>query len=160
MSADMLIRFEEVPAASQPIEGKDIEVQSWSHGFAQPASPTRSTAGRGTIEQASHQNLTITKSMDDSSTAILRACWSGQQFGKAILRCYRGDGAGGRHEYLSVTMQHVIISNYSISGGPGDAPLENIALDYGTIQYSYNDQKQGKTAAAPATHDLVNQKVT
>ncbi len=48
-------------------------------------------------------------------------------------------------------MQHVVIANYSVSGGPGDMPVENVSLDYGIIQYNYMDQK--------ASHDLEQRKV-
>jgi type VI secretion system secreted protein Hcp len=40
-----------------------------------------------------------------------------------------------------------VISNYSISGGPGDVPVENVSLDYGIIQYSYKPQKQESASA-------------
>ena len=114
----------------------------------QPTSPTRSTAGSGTVEQATHQNLTFTKYLDASTNELLKACWSGKQFQKATLTCYRADGAADNKpvEYLKIEMQHVIIANYSVSGGPGDIPVENVSLDYGVIQYSYKDQK--------AMHDL------
>ncbi len=44
------------PAAARRHEHvrSEIEVLSWNHGFSQPTSPTRSTAGAGTVEQANH----------------------------------------------------------------------------------------------------------
>jgi type VI protein secretion system component Hcp len=45
-------------------------------------------------------------------------------------------------EYLTVAMEHVIISNYTVSGGPGDIPVENVSLDYGTVRYDYKEHKQ------------------
>ena len=45
----------------------------------------------------------------------------------------------------------MIIANYSVSGGPGDIPVENVSLDYGIIQYNYKDRK--------ASHDLEQRKV-
>ena len=50
-------------------------------------------------------------------------------------------------------MEHVIIANYSVSGGPGDLPVENLALDYGIIQYSYIPQKAAD-GTAQAKHNL------
>jgi type VI protein secretion system component Hcp len=49
-------------------------------------------------------------------------------------------------------MQHVVILNYSVSGGPGDIPVENVSLDYGTVQYTYIDQKHGDSVSTQ--HDL------
>jgi type VI secretion system secreted protein Hcp len=145
----MYLKFIEPNVPSQG----EIEVLSWNHGFAQPTSPTRSAAGSGTVEQATHQNLTFTKYLDATTNELLKACWSGKQFQKATLTCYRADGAADNKpvEYLRIEMQHVIISNYSISGGPGDIPVENVSLDYGIIQYNYKEQK--------TMHDLEQRKV-
>jgi type VI secretion system secreted protein Hcp len=156
MAINMFIKFEE-PA----IEGgstaaghsKEIEVLSWNHGFTQPTSPTRSAAGGGTVEQANHSNFTFTKHLDASTNDLLKTCWSGKQIGKATLSCYRSDGAHDSQPilYLQVVMQHVIISNFSVSGGPGDIPVENVSLDYGIVEYTYKQQKQ---ADESAMHDL------
>ncbi len=156
MSTNMYIRFEE-PAvqgtSTAPAHEKEIEVLSWSHGFTQPTSPTRSTAGTGTVERPNHANLTFSKYLDQSSSELLKLCWSGKQFGKVTIRCYRADGSGDHNpvEYLKVTMQHVVISNLSIAGGAGDVPVENVSLDYGVIEYTYTDQKHGDSSAK---HDL------
>ena len=94
---------------------------------------------------ATHQNLTFTKYLDRSTNELLKYSWSGKQIGKATLSCYRPDGTRQQPVISHAScMQHVIISNYSISGGPGDIPVENISLDYGIISYTYVDQKHGE----------------
>jgi type VI secretion system secreted protein Hcp len=157
MATNMYIKFEDpsiTGTSDAPGHAGEIEVLSWSHGFVQPTSPTRSTAGGGTVEQATHQNFTFTKYLDRSTNEILKYSWSGKQIGKATLHCFRSDAPSGINpvEYLTVTMEHVIISNYSVSGGPGDIPVENVSLDYGTVQYTYIDQKRGDSASIQ--HDL------
>ncbi len=156
----MYLRFEnpEVSGASTAAGHQgEIEVLSWSHGFAQPTSPTRGSAAGGTVEQASHANLSFTKYLDRTTNELLKACWSGKQFGKATLTCFRSDGTSGNRpvQYLEVVMEHVIISNYSVSGGPGDVPVENISLDYGIVQYHYKDQN-----TTAARHDLEQRKIS
>src|SRR5947208_11636983 len=122
MASNMYIKFEE-PAidASSTASGdeKEIEILSWSHGFAQPTSPTRSSAGSGTVEQANHSNLTFTKYLDTATSTLLKYCWAGKQIGKATISCWRSDGAADNKpvKYLEVAMQHVVIANYSVSGG-------------------------------------------
>jgi type VI secretion system secreted protein Hcp len=158
----MYLKFED-PAVegSSTAEGhaKEIEVLSWNHGFVQPTSPTRSSAGSGTVEQATHQNFSFTKYLDTATDSLLKYCWSGKQFKTATLSCFRSDGAKDNKpvEYLKVIMEHVVLSNYSVSGGPGDIPVENVSLDYGIVQYNYIDQKHADGAAdsnKPAKHDL------
>jgi type VI secretion system secreted protein Hcp len=159
MATNMYLKFE-APAVSgssvDPGHAGEIEVLSWSHGFVQPTSPTRGTAGSGTVEQATHQNLTFTKYLDKATNELLKACWSGKEFGKVTLRCYRAEGAADQKpvEYLSVVMEHVMISNYSVSGGPGDIPVENVSLDYGIVTYHYKEQKSSDSNMRPVKHNL------
>jgi type VI secretion system secreted protein Hcp len=162
MATNMYLKFED-PAieASSTASGheKDIEILSWSHGFVQPTSATRSFAGSATVEQATHQNLSFTKYLDTATNALLKYCWAGKQIGKATISCFRSDGATDNKpvKYLEIAMQHVVISNYSVSGGPSDIPVENVSLDYGIVQYTYLDQKKADGTAdsnLPATHDL------
>ena len=155
MPSNMFIRFEgpTIPGTSRlPGHESDIEILSWSHGFVQPGA-------RSTAEQATHQNFSLTKYLDTSSNELLRMSWSGKQFLKATVTCYReGSSPGGAAtKYLEIDMQHVVISNYSISGGPGDIPVENISLDYGIVEYKYTPA-HGESSSA--RHDLQNHEVS
>ena len=161
MATSMFIKFDMpsiVGSSQAPDHAGEIEVLSWSHGFVQPTSPTRGSAASGGMEQATHQNFTFTKYLDASTDDLLKHCWSGKQFGKVTLTCYRADGSDHNKtvEYLGVVMEHVVISNYSISGGPGDIPVENVSLDYGIIQYNYKEQRQGSSpdTKQSAKHNL------
>lgn len=167
MEANMYLKFEE-PAiegtSTAPGHAKEIEVLSWSHGFTQPTSPTRSSAGGGSAAQANHSSLSFTKYIDAASNELLKYCWGGQQIGKATLTCLRSSGAAGDKpvEYLRVALQHVIISDYRVSGGVGDVPTENVSLDYRTVQYtftgpSHSDGSPG--ANTTATHNLETGKI-
>jgi type VI secretion system secreted protein Hcp len=164
MSSNMYLKFEE-PAvdgsSTDPGHEREIEVLSWSHGFAQPTSGRRDFAA-DSVELATHQNLTFTKYLDIATNALLRLTWSGKQIGKATLTCYRSDGPSGKPvRYLEIVMQHVVIANYSVSGGPGNIPVENVSLDYGIVRYNYEEQKRvdGAADAKPPTHNLVTKKV-
>jgi type VI secretion system secreted protein Hcp len=144
MATNMYVRFEDPDIRGTSKEAgheHDIEILSWSHGFAQPTSPTRSSGG---VEQATHQNLAFTKYLDGATNELLKYCWGGKMFAKVTLICFRSDGARDDKpvEYLRVTMEHVLISNYAVSGGPGDIPVENVSLDYGIVKYQYKEQTQ------------------
>lgn len=158
MATNMYLTFEDpsisIRGASQaPGHEGEIEVLSWTQSFEQPTSPTR-----GGVEIATHSNFTFTKYIDASTNDLLKCCWAGKQIKKATLTCYRADGATDNKpiEYLRVVMEHVVISNYHISGGPGDIPVESVALDYGIIQYIYKSQKQENASkkVLSAKHNL------
>ncbi len=168
MASNMYLKFE-TPA----IEGSsttenhagEIEVLSWNHGFNQPTSPVRSNSGAGTVEQANHQNFTFSKYVDAATDDLLKMCWTGKQIDKATMTCYRADGAEDNVavDYLKVEMQHIVVSNYSVSGGPGDIPVENISLDYGIVKYIYKPQMSVDGTGGDKVeiqHDLETRKVS
>lgn len=167
MATNMYIKFEGPAIEGGSTAGehaKEIELLSWNHGFSQPTSPTRSTAGSGTVEQANHQNFSFSKYIDSATDDLLKMCWTGNQIDKATVTCYRSDGADDNKtvKYLDISMQHVVVSNYSISGGPGDVPVENISLDYGIVTYTYLPQKKDSGDAGssqPIKHDLEARKI-
>ena len=140
-----------------------IQVLSWSHSFNQPTSPTRSSAGSGTVEQANHADFSITKYIDSSTDDILKACWTGKQIATGVFTGYRADGTGNGVNYLEIDFTNVVVSNYSISGGTGDMPVETVTLSYSKVTYTYIPQKQADGtggAAQPVTHDLAAQSVS
>jgi type VI secretion system secreted protein Hcp len=104
--------------STDPGHQGEIEVLSWSHGFVQPA-----PIGQ---PQTSHSRLSLTKYLDVATNTLQKYSWSGKQIGKATITCFRSDGASGNQSMmcLTIVLEHVI--NYSISGGPGDIPVENI----------------------------------
>lgn len=71
--------------------------------------------------------------LDSATDDLLKNCWSGRQFAKVTVSCYRSDGATDNKpvKYLTVVLQNVVISNFSVNGGAGDVPVENVSLDYG-----------------------------
>ena len=164
MATNMYIEFQEpkiIGDATDERHKDAIEMLSWSHGFSQATSPTRASGGAGTVEQASHQNFSFTKYTDCSTDDLLKQCWTGNQFTKAIVHIYRSSGDNKATKYLEITMEEVVIANFSVSGGAGDMPVENVSLDYGKVSYKYTPLKKDGTAggAEPVSHDLMLRKV-
>ncbi len=141
---------------------KELQILSWSHSFNQPTSPTRSSAGGGTVEQANHSDFTITKYIDAATDDLLKMCWSGKQIGKGTFTAYRADGDNTAVCYLMIEMEKIIVSNISFGGGTGDLPTETVALAYGKVTYTYKPQKVAdgtSDGAQPVHHDLIAQEV-
>ncbi len=140
-----------------------IEIMSWNHSFNQPTSPIRSSAGGGTVERANHSDFGFSKYVDSATDDLLKMLWTGMHIPTATVECFRSDGATGNAvKYLVVDMEQVVVSNYSISAGQGDVPVENISLSYAKVKYTYQPQKEeGGTAegAQPISHDLMKNEV-
>ena len=140
-----------------------IQVLSWSHSFNQPTSPTRTSGGSGTVEQANHADFSFTKYTDAATDDLLKACWSGKQIETATFSAYRSDGNDAAIKYLEVAMTGVIVSNFSIGGGTGDIPTETVTLSYNSVSYNYIQQKSADGTANGSQkikHDLLLQKVS
>ncbi len=142
---------------------KEIEVLSWSHGFAQPTSSVRASSG-ATVERAHHGDLSVTKYLDSATDDLLKVIWTGKQIKEITISCYRADGDDSNKpvDYLVIKMEEVILSNYSVSGGAGDLPIENLSLNYGKVTYTYKPQKESDGTAGsaqPISCDLVTGKV-
>ena len=159
MPSNMYLKIESPNVNGETTDAKhknQIEIQSFSHGTTQTASPTRSTSGGRTVERAHHSDFMVTKYVDSASTALMKNHWRGQHFAKMTLTCYR-DGGNTPVEYLKILMEDVIISSMTVNGGAGDLPYENISLSYGKITYTYEPQDEHKGTAGgamPASHDL------
>jgi type VI secretion system secreted protein Hcp len=141
----------------------ELQILSWSHSFNQPTSPTRSSAGAGTVEQANHADFVVTKYLDSATDDLLKACWSGKQIGKGTFTAYRADGDNKPVKYLTVEMTDIIVSNVSFGGGAGDIATETVALAYGKVTYTYIPQKLSDGTgggAQPVSHDLMKQEVS
>jgi type VI secretion system secreted protein Hcp len=141
----------------------ELQILSWSHSFNQPTSPTRSSAGAGTVEQANHADFTVTKYLDSATDDLLKACWSGKQIGKGTFTAYRADGDNKPVKYLTVEMTDIIVSNVSFGGGAGDIATETVSLAYGKVTYTYIPQKLADGTgggAQPVSHDLMKQEVS
>jgi type VI secretion system secreted protein Hcp len=165
MAGNMFIKFEEpgiegeVTASSHTNE---VQVLSWSHSFNQPTSPTRSSAGGGTVEQANHSDFSFSKYTDSSTDDLLKMCWTGKQIGKATFCAYRANGDNTPVKYLEIAMSNVVVSNLSVGGGTGDIPVETINLSYGKVQYSYIPQKEADgtgDGVQPVSHNLMTQEI-
>lgn len=165
MAGNMFLQMETPTVKGESSDSQhtdQIQVLSWSHSFNQPTSPTRSSAGAGTVEQANHSDFTFTKYTDAATDDLLKLCWQGNQVGKCTFFAYRADGDNAPVLYLKVEMEDCIVSNVSIGGGTGDIPTETLSLAYATVTYTYKPQKKSDGTAdgdQPVKHDLMKQQV-
>jgi type VI secretion system secreted protein Hcp len=141
---------------------KKIEVVSWSHGFSQPTTAATKSTDQQATSRANHSDLSFTKFFDNASDDILKACWTGAQAKTAIFQCFRSSGAddtGASTLYLQITLEDLILSHYSISGGGDELPIENVTLNYTKCEYQFIpvDFETGKAEAGKkvaVSHDL------
>ena len=163
MSTNMFLKFKDIDGEAEDEKHAGwIEILSWGHSFEQPVTPYRPSTG-STLEKCKHELITVAKYIDKASAAILKAIWSGKQIDDATIECFRADGDNVPVKYLKILMTDVVISTFSISGGEGDIPQEELGLSYGEITYEYTPQDKllGTPGSAMlAKHNLVKNVVS
>jgi type VI secretion system secreted protein Hcp len=121
----------------------EIEVRSWSWGLSQ-AGAMHQAGSRG-VGKASVQDLRLIKQVDAATPGLVQACLSGTQFQKATLVCLRAGGDGRGIPYVTIVMQRVLITALDDAGG-GEAPLENLSLNFAEVILRYTRQNADGSA--------------
>jgi type VI secretion system secreted protein Hcp len=137
MSADMFLKIEGIDGEStDDAHDKWIEVLSYSLGVSQPVSGVSATGGR-TGGRADFQDLTITKTIDNSTPDLNIKCASGEHVPKIELELCLA--TGDKHTFMKYTLEDCIVTSISPGGSTGGEtkPLENVSFAYGKIKWEY-----------------------
>ena len=164
MGFDAYLQIDGIKGESQEDKHKDwIEVLSYSHKIDQPMSATRSASGGATTGASQHGDIVITKFVDMASPKLHDAVSTGKHFKKAVLDLCRQSG-GSKVTYLTITMEQLAVSSVASDGdgkGEHELPVETVALNYGTIEWKYTQQKREDGTPGgnvTAKYDLVKAK--
>ena len=155
MAFDAFLNIDGVPGESTDDKHKGwIEVLSFQHGESQPSSATASSAGGGTTERVTVEDLTITKHIDKASAKLHELCCNGKHVATVTLQLCRA--GGDKVQYMEVKMEQVVISamhaqglnagaaaGTTTKGGNADnLPTESVSFNFGKIKWTYTQQKR------------------
>ena len=147
MAVDMFLKLDaKVKGESQDESHKDeIDVLAWSWGMSQSGSfHVGSGGGAG---KASFLDISVTKWIDKSSTALMLYTAQGKQFPEATLTVRKAGEAP--LEYLIITRKKVMVTSVSTGGSGGEDRLtENISLNFAEVVVKYTPQKEDGTGDA------------
>jgi type VI secretion system secreted protein Hcp len=148
MAVDMFIKVGDIKGESTDSKhAGEIDVLAWSWGMSQ--SGTTHMGGGGGAGKVNVQDLSFTKYLDKSSTALVLACCGGKHYDQALLTVRK---AGDKPlEYLKITMKEVIITSISTGGSGGEDRLtENVTLNFAEFKTEYTEQNKDGTGGATA----------
>ncbi len=154
MSLDMFIKIGDIKGESIDSAHKDeVSVLAWSWGLSQAGSTHHSTgSGAGKVNV---QDLSLTKWVDTSSTALMVAACKGTHIKEAKLTVRKaGDSP---LEYIKITMTDCLVSNISTGGSGGEDRLtENVTLNFAKFKVEYTAQTKegGSGATSTAAWDI------
>ncbi|GHD56203.1 Hcp family type VI secretion system effector [Jeongeupia chitinilytica] len=138
-----------------------IEVMSYSHNVAMQVtndvSNTERTSGKPHIGE-----FTLTKFVDGSTPSLNQYCCSGKPLATATITIGRNaaDSSGKIMPFITYTLDNVILSNVSVSGGAGGKPVETLSINFTKIKWDLTAQKVDgtKEGSAATTWDLAANK--
>jgi len=138
---DIYMQIDGVKGESTDSEHKDwIELLSFNHAITQPASATAASAGGGTTARSQHSDFSVSKWVDLASPLLYQLCSNGKHVKSVNIEMMRASG-DKRVKYMVIAMTEVVISHVAPAGG-ADFPSEAVSLNYGTIKWTYTQQKR------------------
>jgi type VI secretion system secreted protein Hcp len=120
-----------------------MDLLSWNWGVSNTGS-FHSGSGGGS-GKANFTDIKITKFIDLATPNLMLACANGKHIAKGTITLRK---AGENPlEYLKITMEKILVSDYRTGGSGGEERLtENVSLNFATvkIEYAQQGEKGGK----------------
>jgi|SRR5690554_603584 type VI secretion system secreted protein Hcp len=125
-----------------------ISVQSLQFGVGrgismEPGNLSNREATRPTISE-----ITMSKPADTSATALFKEAVTGSS-GKKVTIKFVQTGADKVVEFMTYTLEDVLVSGYSVSADGESDPMESISLSFSKIMVNYNDYDKTNKSANP-----------
>ena len=138
----IFLKLDDIKGESQVDGFKDqIEIMSYSHNVAMQVtndvSNTERTSGRAHVGE-----MSLTKFVDLSTPKLNEYCCSGKMIKEAVLTLCRNDD-DKMLPFIVYTLDNVVISHLSVSGGSGGKPVETMSLNFTKIKWEITAQKLG-----------------
>ena len=141
MPVDIYVQIDGIKGESTEDQHKDwIEATSFNHNVTQDTSSTRSSAGGATTGASNHGDVSFPKVVDLSSPKLMLAASNGTHFKTATIDFMRQSGAN-KVKYLTIKLTDLLISAVN-RGASSGLVEETVALNYGTIEETYTQQKR------------------
>ena len=138
---------------------KAFELLSWSFGATNFQSIGSGAHGAG-VAKGEYTPFSIVKIVETASMALFQHALAGTHFTEAEVLIRRAGGTEQKQiPWITLKMQKVFISNFSLSGGGGQIS-ESITFDCGAMEIKYHPQdgKGGVGTPVPAVWSKITNK--
>jgi type VI secretion system secreted protein Hcp len=126
---------------------KWIQVNSFQWGVGRGIGSPKSSAADRESSEASVSEVTVSKTLDESTTNLLRQALWGK--GKKVEFNFTRTGDDKTQiPYLKFVLTNVLLSGFSMSSG-GDRPSESVSLNFTKVEISNLDSKATNEDGSP-----------
>jgi type VI secretion system secreted protein Hcp len=154
MASDYLLELDGVKGESKDdVHKETIEIASWSMGASNPTNVGSAGMSAGKV---SYSDLSVMISLEKASVELLSRVSTGKVIKKAVLYG-RKAGDDKRQDYLTITLEEVMVSSWQTSASDGSGiPMLSASFSFSKITYQYCVQKPDQTLDSPllTTYDL------
>ena len=137
---DYFLKVEGVDGESTDDKHKgEIQLESWSFGGTNAGS--FNSGGGGGTGKVALGDFHFVKKIDKASAKLFTSCCTGEHLKKATLVCRKA--GKDQQEFLTIVLSPVLVSSYQTGGSAGSdvIPMDQIALNFGKIEFKYKEQK-------------------
>jgi type VI secretion system secreted protein Hcp len=143
MAVDYFIKFDGIKGESTDAKHKDeVDIESWSWGASNAGGAGSGRGSGGGAGKVSMQDFHFVMKLNRASTALVRACATGQHIKNATLT---GRKAGKtQQDYLTFKFYDVLVSSYQTGGSESDEslPRDNVSFNFSKIEVEYRRQQK------------------
>jgi len=138
MAVDMFLKLDGIKGESQDHKHKDeIHIESFSWGMNQTGA--HGVGGGGGAGKVSVHDISITKFVEKSTSALMLHCASGKHIPGGLITVRK---AGDKPlEYLKIKLTDILVSGVQFAGHGGDLLTENLTINFAKFHVEYQEQK-------------------
>ena len=155
MAVDYFLKIKGIEGESYDAKHKnEIDVLSFSWGETQTG--THAGGGGGGAGKVSMQDFHFVMKANKASPKLLLACATGDHIKEATLSCRKA--GKDQQDFMKIKFTDLLVSSYQTGGSStGDEiPMDQISLNYASMEYEYREQQADGTMSGPvkAGYDL------
>ncbi len=157
MPGELFLKIDEIKGESAVAGHKDeIDLTSWEFKVTNPCSFQKGGGGSSGVSTVG--DFRVTKDFDSASSKLFEACATGLHLPKVIFTQRKSTGGKTAEDFLTITLEKCVLSEYYPGGGEGgEAPSEDIAINFAKITIEYKVQQPNGTLAvkSPVTYSTL-----
>ena len=155
MAVDYFLKIQGIEGESKDHKhANEIDLLSFSWGETQTG--THAGGGGGGGGKVSMQDFHFVMKTNKASPKLLLACANGEHIKEATLTCRKAGKE--QQEFMKIKFYDMLVSSYQTGGSStaDEIPMDQISLNYATMEYEYREQQADGTLSGPikAGYDL------
>lgn len=143
MAIDVYLHIEGIKGEfADSTHSRRIEIMSVQWSAKQPLISAGSGVGGRTAGRSEYCGMSLAKSSDLASPALMQHCANGKTIPKAKLEFMRADG-DKRVNYTEVELENVMIADMEQMATEGMLLLDHVSLQFSEIKWKNSQQRIG-----------------